>query len=334
MKRSGQSMVDIKLSCSDRMENALMAFVAETFESPSGASLRLHVQEAEGQPLGVIQVHHGLAEHSARYARFAAYLAGRGFHVAAHDHRGHGQTTAEDAPRGVFGAPKGWNKVIEDALAVEDHLKARFPGLPLIVFGHSMGGVVAMNHAMERKGEISGLAVWNSNLAIGGRAGLMRAVLNIESLFKKPQSASTWLEGLTFKAWGKQVKGHRTDFDWLSRIPEEVDAYINDPECGWPASISLWRDLIEGTELGESENRLRAMRTDLAIHLAAGGEDPATDKGQAAKVLASRLYNARFSDVTMRRDPQARHETLNDIGYETAQSDFADWAERVARQQG
>ncbi len=148
-----------------------MAFVAETFESPTGASLRLHVQEADGQPLGVVQIHHGLAEHSARYARFAAYLAGRGFHVAAHDHRGHGETTAEDAPRGVFGAPKGWSKVVEDALAVEDHLKARFPGLPHIVFGHSMGGVVAMNHAMERKGELSGLAVWNSNLALGVEPG-------------------------------------------------------------------------------------------------------------------------------------------------------------------
>ncbi|MBL4544499.1 MAG: alpha/beta hydrolase [Oceanicaulis sp.] len=315
------------------MENALMAFVAETFESPTGASLRLHVQEAEGQPLGVIQIHHGLAEHSARYARFAAYLAGRGFHVAAHDHRGHGQTTAEDAPRGVFGAPKGWNKVVSDALAVEDHLKARFPGLPHIVFGHSMGGVVAMNHAMERKGEISGLAVWNSNLAIGGRAGLMRAVLNIESLFKKPQSASTWLEGLTFKAWGKQVKGHRTDFDWLSRIPKRS------------TPISMTRVRLAGLDLALARSDRRhgagrkrepsARHAHRSRHPSGGGRRRPRDRqgtgGESARLTA---LQCPFSDVTMRRDPQARHETLNDIGYETAQSDFADWAERVARQQG
>jgi len=311
-----------------------MAFVAETLESPSGARLRLHVQPADTDPIGIVQIHHGLAEHSARYARFAAHLASRGFHVAAHDHRGHGETRADDAPQGVFGADTGWAKVIEDAKAVEDHLRTRFPNLPVIVFGHSMGGVVAMNHAMARKGEIAGLAVWNSNLALGGRIGLMRTVLNLESLFKKKTAPSTWVEALTFKAWGKQIKGARTPFDWLSRIPEEVDAYIQDPQCGWPASISLWRDFIKGVEHGESETYLRAMRTDLAVHLAAGGQDPATDKGAALKVLAARLYNARFSDVTMRRDPQGRHETLNDEGADTAMTDFADWAERVARQHG
>lgn len=311
-----------------------MAFDAETLKSPSGADLCLRVQESQGTPRAIIQIHHGLAEHSARYARFAAYLASRGFHTAAHDHRGHGQTQAEDAPQGVYAASKGWSKVVEDALAVEDALKERFPGLPHIVFGHSMGGVVAMNHAMSRKGEISGLAIWNSNLALGGRKGLMRAVLNLESLFKKSTAPSSWVEALTFKAWGKQIKGARTEFDWLSRIPEEVDAYIQDPLCGWPASISLWRDFMDGVERGEDETYLRAMRADLAIHLAAGGQDPATDKGQALKTLAKRLYNARFTDVTMRHDPKARHETLNDVGFETAMSDFADWAERVALQQG
>jgi alpha-beta hydrolase superfamily lysophospholipase len=100
--------------------------------------------------------------------------------------------------------------------------------------------------------------------------------------------------------------------------------------CGGPASISLWRDLIELAERGADENRLLAMRRDLPVHLAAGGQDPATDKGAAMKTLAARLYNGRFTDVTMRFDPQGRHETLNDEGFEQAMDDFADWAEGAA----
>ncbi len=306
-----------------------MSFTGETLNSPTGAALRLRVSAPDGEVRGVIQIHHGLAEHCARYARFADYLASRGFAAGAHDHRGHGETTAPDAPPGVFAAKKGWDKVVEDAISVEDTLRERFPGKPLIVLGHSMGGVVAMNHAMARKGDIDGLAVWNANMALGGRAGLMRGVLGVESLLKKSTAPSTWLDVLAFKAWGKQIKGARTDFDWLSRIPEEVDAYINDPLCGQPASISLWRDLIDGAERGADEHRLRAMRTDLPIHMAAGGCDPATDKGEAMKTLAARLYNARFTDATMRFDPKARHETLNEEGYEQAMEDFADWAQRV-----
>lgn len=311
-----------------------MAFDAQSLPSPSGATLNLYVQPAAVPPRAIVQIHHGLAEHAARYARFAAHLSARGFHVAAHDHRGHGGTTADDAPRSVFAAKNGWRKVIDDACAVEDHLKAQFPGLPHIVFGHSMGGVIAMNHAMARKGALAGLAIWNANLALGGRTNLMRTVLNLEGLFKKRNAPSTWMEALTFKGWGKQIKGARTPFDWLSHLPEEVDAYINDPDCGWAASRSLWYDLIELTGRGESETDLRAMRTDLAIHLAGGGEDPATDKGEALKVLAKRLYHARFTDVTMRFDSKGRHETLNDEGYEQAMVDFGDWADRVAAQQG
>ncbi|HCY56155.1 MAG TPA: alpha/beta hydrolase, partial [Oceanicaulis sp.] len=67
----------------------------------------------------------------------------------------------------------------------------------------------------------------------------------------------------------------------------------------------------------------------LPIHLAGGGADPATNNGKAVKILAGRLYNNRFTRVTMRHDPKGRHETLNDIGYEQAMSDFAGWAERI-----
>lgn len=306
-----------------------MSFTAQTLKSPSGASLRLRVRKPEGEVRGVVQIHHGLSEHSARYARFADYLAERGFAAVAHDHRGHGETTAPNAKPGYFAPAKGWDAVVADALAVEDALRERFPGAPVIVFGHSMGGVVAMTHAMARKGEIDGLAVWNSNMALGGRASLMRAVLSVETLFKRPDAPSTWMDALAFKAWGKSVRNARTDFDWLSRIPHEVDLYVEDPLCGQAATIQLWRDLIDGAERGADEALLRTMRKDLPIHMAAGGDDPATDKGAAMKTLAARLYNARFTDATMRFDPKARHETLNDEGYEAAMSDFADWAERV-----
>ncbi|MCP2671411.1 alpha/beta hydrolase [Maricaulaceae bacterium EIL42A08] len=332
--RLSSVMLRPKLSQATHKGKAVMEFQAETLSSPSGASLAWRRLAAQGEARATVQIHHGLSEHAARYERFARHLAGRGFNVVAHDHRGHGATTADDAPAGVFASSKGWAAVIDDAQAVETAARQHFGTLPHIVFGHSMGGVIAMNHAQERKGEIAGLAVWNANLALGSRANLMRTVLGIEGLFKKATAPSTWMDALAFKAWGKQVKDARTDFDWLSRIPDEVDAYINDPLCGAPASISLWRDFIELVERGSDENRTRMMRLDLPIHMAAGGEDPATDKGEAMDTLKARLYNARFIDATMRFDPKGRHETLNDEGYEQAMDDFANWAERVAAQAG
>ena len=74
-----------------------------THLSPTGARLNLYTRRAQGETRGVIQVNHGIAEHAARYQRFADAMAAHGFHNYAHDHRGHGYTEAPDAPPRVFG---------------------------------------------------------------------------------------------------------------------------------------------------------------------------------------------------------------------------------------
>ena len=82
-------------------------FPSEIMASPTGAKLHLHYRSPDTDERGVVQINHGLAEHAARYASFAAFLAGQGFHVYAHDHRGHGRTTAPDAPPRAFAARNG-----------------------------------------------------------------------------------------------------------------------------------------------------------------------------------------------------------------------------------
>ena len=73
----------------------------QTLMSQSGATLALRHEPAHGEARCILVVSHGLAEHSARYAAFAVRMATEGLHVYAHDHRGHGFTTAPDAPRGL-----------------------------------------------------------------------------------------------------------------------------------------------------------------------------------------------------------------------------------------
>lgn len=298
----------------------------------ANASLGLHHEPTDFNARGIILVSHGLAEHSRRYARFATTMASRGYHVFAFDHRGHGETTAPDAPIGRFARRDGARRVIDDVVAVRDHATDRYPGLPIILFGHSMGGLIALNAAVTHPEKFHAVAVWNSNFnpGISGRAA--QAILLAERALKGSDVPSGILPKLTFGTWGRSITGRRTEFDWLSRDPAEVDRYIADPLCGFDASVSLWLDIFELTFRAPQTPHLDRLPKQTPIHLVGGGQDPATDGGKAVIWLANHLKAHGFSRITTQIYQDMRHETLNEIGADVAIASFADWCdEAIAR---
>lgn len=303
-------------------------FFPELIESPSGAKLSVYSSLA-ANPRGVVQINHGLAEHAARYEGFAEALNAAGFHAYAHDHRGHGGTTAPDAPARMFAPKGGAAKVVADVEAVHAMIAARHPGLPVITFGHSMGGLIALNYACTHPARSAGLAVWNANFSAGALGRVGQTVLKFERFRLGHDVPSRMLPKLTFGAWAKSVKDRRTDFDWLSRDAREVDAYIADPLCGWDASVSMWLDIFDLVFAGANDSNIAKLPRSLPIHLHGGGRDPATDFGKATEALASRFQALGFNVVTKTIDPQSRHESLNEINRNDVTAEFIEWANSV-----
>ncbi len=305
---------------------------AETqrLKSPTGATIAYHHTRASGAACGILLISHGLAEHSRRYQAFADAMASHGFHVYAHDHRGHGETVAADAPIGRFARRNGGDQVMADVLAMRELAAAAHPGLPIILFGHSMGGLISLNTAVTYPDKFDAVTVWNSNFnpGIAGRAAQL--ILKTERMFKGSDVPSGPLPKLTFDTWGKSIPDRRTEFDWLSRVPEQVDKYIADPLCGFDASVSLWLDIFELSFRAPQRACLDRLRRDMPIHLVGGGKDPATDNGKAISWLSDHLKRAGFSRVTTTIHPDMRHETLNEIGADQVTSDFADWCRKIA----
>ncbi len=302
-----------------------------TLRSPTGADLNLYVKLADGPARAVVQINHGLAEHAQRYARFADFLAGRGYHVYAHDHRGHGATRAPDAPLGRFGDIDGGAKVIADVSAVHDLIAGEYPGLPVIVFGHSMGGLIALNFMSDHSARVQAAAIWNANFSAGLLGRAAQAVLAWETFRLGSDVPSRMLPKLTFQAWGKAVPDHRTLFDWLSRDAAEVDKYIADPLCGWDASVSMWRDVFGFIFQGADNANLAGVGKALPILLVGGEKDPATDGGKAISNLAGRMRAMGFSNLVSKIYAQTRHESLNEVNRDIVMEDFAVWADDVLK---
>ncbi|MBO0142130.1 alpha/beta hydrolase [Agrobacterium sp. Ap1] len=298
-----------------------------TFPSPTGAGIAYRHATAQGETKGILMISHGLAEHSTRYHPFAEAMARNGFHVYAWDHRGHGRTVVPDAPIGRFASKDGIRLVIDDLMAVRTRALTDHPDLPVILFGHSMGGLIALNAAVDHPRDFAGIAIWNSNFNPGMAGRAAQGLLLAERAFKGSDTPSGMLPRLTFGAWGESIPGHRTAFDWLSHDPAEVHAYVADPLCGFDASVSLWLDLFEMTF--RAPKLVDRLPKDLPIHLLGGGEDPATDKGRAILWLSGHLRKHGFNNVMTRFWPNARHETLNDTMRTQAKAEFADWATRI-----
>lgn len=307
-----------------------MAFdVQRKLGSPTGATLNLHVREATGTPRGVIQVNHGLAEHSARYARFAGAMAERGFTTYAHDHRGHGATKAPDAPPGVFAAENAYAKVIADVEAVHDAIALEHPGQPVIVFGHSMGGMIALNFVLRHSARVSAAAIWNASFSAGMLGRLATALLAWERFRLGSDVPSRIIPRLTFGAFSRKETDNRTAFDWLSRDPAEVDSYVADPLCGWDASVGMWRTVFEFIFEGADNTNFSAIRRDLPFNLVGGARDPATDGGRAVDALSARLSAMGFGDVRTTIYEATRHESLNEVNRDAITADFAAWVEKL-----
>lgn len=276
-----------------------------------GASTHVHVWTPDaGQPRGLVQVFHGLAEHSGRYAGLAAGLTEAGFAVVAHDHRGHGQSSDGPDGLGFFAEQDGWRAVIGDAARVRAWARGRFPG-PWVLFAHSMGTVVGL-HDLAATGERPAAVVLSGAT---GKVGLLlrigQGLIQVEIRRVGPRGRSKLLNATAFGTYNRAFSPNRTEFDWLSRDEAEVDAYCADPRCGFVATASLWRDLVGAqAELQTPDFLARLPR--VPYWLIGGDRDPVGGNGRQVVALA-RMMKQVGLQAEVQLWPGGRHEMLHEV---------------------
>ena len=262
--------------------------------------------DVAGPPRGVVQIAHGLAEHGARYGRFAQALNAAGFLVHAVDHRGHGRTA--QGRLGDFGAA-GFGGLIADVAQFGAALRAQHGGLPLFLLGHSMGSFAAQAALLDAAAPWSGV-VLSGSTALDALAGAMASA---------PADAP---KGLAAFNAGFE---HRTGYEWLSRDPAEVDAYVADPWCGWDVPDDVIPSLFAPAARLADPSQLAGIRRGLPILIASGDADPLAGGGALVQLLGQRYRDAGLADVTVTLYPAARHEILNESNRDQVTADIVAW---------
>jgi len=279
----------------------------------------------DGRPRAVVQIAHGLAEHSARYARLAAQLNAAGYAVYASDLRGHGGS-CDPADLGHFADTDGWAKASSDLWTLNRQIAAEQPGVPIVFLGHSLGSFLVRQFMAERSPALAGVVLSGSNGKPPPIAALGRLIARAERLRLGKRGKSRLIFQMWFGEFNKPFKPARTEFDWLSRDPAEVDAYVADQLCGFPFTTQLAIDVLDALPFLSSPTSLARIRKDLPLYIFSGERDPV---GANIHGLIDALKAAGFKRLTTRIYPGARHETLNETNREEVTRDLIAWLDDV-----
>jgi alpha-beta hydrolase superfamily lysophospholipase len=296
------------------------------FGAGDGVQLLARRWLPDGRAKAIIQIAHGLAEHSARYARLASALNAAHHGVYAFDLRGHGPACAP-ADLGHFADADGWAKCVDDMWSFNRLIAAEQPDVPIVLLGHSMGSFLARQFVAARSDALAGAAYSGSNGKPPAIAAFGRLIARLERLRLGKRGGSELLNRMMFGDFNKPYRPARTEFDWLSRDEAEVDAYVADPLCGFPFTTQLAVDLLDALPYLSSPASLASIRKDLPIYVFSGERDPV---GANIESLIADLKAAGFTRLTTRIYPGARHETLNETNRDEVTRDLIAWLDGIA----
>jgi acylglycerol lipase len=244
-------------------------------------------------PRATVMLAHGLSEHSGRYEHVAAGLNRRGYSLWALDHRGHGRSGGDRAMVERF------EDLVADLDSLIDLGAAELPGSKPVLFGHSMGGCVAVGYAVRHSERLAALVLTNPLATIKTAPGTVAA-------------------GRLLSRVAPKLGVYSVDADGVSRDPEEVRKYVEDP--------LNFHDKVPARTVAELGDEVAsfpesAPRIDVPTLIMYATTDPIVAP-EGSEMLAERIGS---DDVTLRNWEGLRHEILNEPERDEVIGEIADW---------
>ncbi|WP_223593125.1 alpha/beta hydrolase [Neobacillus bataviensis] len=298
-----------------------------TYQTEDGVEIFATKWAAENEirPKAIVQIAHGMAEHIERYDAFAKELISQDLVVFGNDHRGHGETAKLNNSSCYFADTQGFEKVMQDMHMLTIIAEKEYPGVPVILFGHSMGSFLSRRNIQLFGNKLAGVILSGT----GGDPGIMRKIGQLiasrEMKKKGARTPSPLLNNLTFGSYNKSFKPNRTEFDWLSREEREVDKYIDDPMCGGIFTAGFFNDLLEGIAIINKPQNLAMIPVNLPILLISGSKDPVGSNSKGVIKTYEAYKKVGIKEVNYKLYENARHELLNETNKEEVKADVIRW---------
>ncbi len=270
------------------------------------------------EPHAAVQITHGMAEHIDRYDDFASFLAENGVLAYGNDIASHGKSIKDGVPKGYFGEKNGWDAIVQDMRTMRDLVRADYPGIPFVLFGHSMGSFLARTYA-GRDGTDFDAFIFSGTAGSNPAIGIAKWIAKREIKKTGGREPSAALFNLSFGSYNKAFRPNRTEDDWLSRDEAMVDRYVADENCGFPFTAHAMLDVFDGlTEISSEKWAARVPKR--PILLMSGAKDPVGGAGKGVKQVYGWLKKTRH-DPELKLYEDGRHEMLNELNRKDVYND-------------
>ena len=190
---------------------------------------------------GTIQLMHGMCEHLGRYSHVARQLTAQGYVVFGMDMPGHGKSVPDSTQLGHIPLDEDVDGLLADEHALFTLVNSCYDAsTPHFLLGHSLGSFLARAFLARFKPDVRAVALIGAGQVSPVLRTLGGALTRLLVALRNDQYRSRFIDALGAGAYAKAFQPARTPFDWLSRNPQVVDAYLRDPLCGAPFSVASY----------------------------------------------------------------------------------------------
>ncbi len=298
------------VALASRKEEKMKTETAEVLSEYDGIPLSVLVTEPETKPKGIIQISHGMCENKERYLPLMEFLADHGFVSVIHDHRGHGKSVRDPEDLGYFYDSKG-EGIVKDLHQITLWSKAKYPHIPLVLLGHSMGTLVARNYLKRYDQELDKLILTgppSRNPAVD--LGLLLA--RIQKKFRGGKYRSREIQAMAFGPYAAKFGKEGSRSAWVCSDPQVVEEYDASPLCGFLFTADGFESLFCLLKGAYSKKGWQLKNPSLPVLFLGGREDPCIGGGRKFVKQLQFLKSVGYESVTGKMYPEMRHEILNE----------------------
>ncbi len=246
------------------------------------------------EPKGVIALVHGLGEHCNRYQHVAEFYAKAGFATVAYDRRGHGKSG------GKRGHTSSFNAFLDEITQLLDEVSERYPNLPVILYGHSMGGNLVLNYLIRKNPSIK----------------LLIATAPWIKLAFEPSKFMVTLGRLSRKIAPGLTQPSGLNVDHISKDKKEVEKYSNDPLVHGKITSATGMDMMDAAQYLVDFSGVLPVPT-LLMH---------AEEDQLTSMKGTEAFSKKAQgDITFKVWENMYHEIHNEVDREKVFQFTLDW---------